>query len=101
MSNFTFHYTYDQFKQLSRDFFQAIPTASEESLHEGFKCLGLAYLGVEFGDHPAAPLHREVSAPAIMRLAVKKMLARELELACAGENASEFERVRPLTERQS
>ncbi|MFK4706062.1 hypothetical protein ABIC83_002901 [Roseateles asaccharophilus] len=71
---------YEGFKRLASEFLQAAPTLDLAGLDNGHKCLNLAYLGCEFGNGPFAETNRMAGAPAIMRLATKAYLARELEL---------------------
>lgn len=72
--------TYEQFRQMAGEFFRALPTANAEELDAGLKCLGLAYLGIQWGDSRLDEIHQEVGAPTILRLATGKAILRELEL---------------------
>lgn len=76
--------TYDEFKQMAKEFFLAIPGADAEQMDAGIHCLGLAYLGIQWEEGLLADINREVSAPIIMRLATKYVLERELVLAMTG-----------------
>ena len=72
--------TWQEFRMMSKEFFIAAKSANEEELEAGFKCLGLAYLGIQFDEGPFKKMQVEIEAPTIIRLAGKAKLDRELEL---------------------
>lgn len=67
--------TYDELKKVASEFFRAVPSADLPGLDAGLKCLQLHFLGMET-DKP----YEQAGAVAIMHLATKKFVAREVEL---------------------
>lgn len=77
----TLNPTWEEFKQMAAEFFQAADSANTEELAAGAKCVGLAYLGIQWDDkNPLHDAHRLAGAPAIMRLITKKVAEREVSL---------------------
>lgn len=78
----TLNCTYDQFKRLSKDFFDGLKTATtEEEVEQGLKCLGLAYLGIQWDETSSTLIcDREVGAPSVLRLAQKHAILRQVEI---------------------
>lgn len=72
--------TYEGLRRMASEFMREAPTLDADGLDNGFKCLGLAYLGCEYGEGPMAEINRTAGAPAIMRLATKAVLARQVAL---------------------
>jgi len=74
--------SYEDFKRLTKDFFDALPTATDpEQIEAGMKCVGLAYLGIQWDDtSPMDNIHRLVGAPAVLRLVTKLGIIRQVEL---------------------
>lgn len=77
--------TYVEFKRLSKDFFEGLKTATtEEEVEQGLKCLGLAYLGIQWDETSSTVMSdREVGAPAVLRLANKHAILRQVEIEAA------------------
>lgn len=46
---------FEGFRQMSAEFYRACPALDSDGLDNGFKCLGLAYLGVSFAEGPRGP----------------------------------------------
>jgi hypothetical protein len=72
--------TFEGFKNLSKEYFLALPTLDYEGIENGFKCLGLAYLGCTFAPGLIGDVQLDVEAPAVMRLAAKARILREIQL---------------------
>ena len=73
--------TYDEFRRIVRDFLVAADDATEDELEAGSKCVGLAYLGIEWDESdPIQMIHRSAGAPACLRLVEKKVMEREYAL---------------------
>lgn len=72
--------SYDEFKAMAKEFFHAIPNATQEQLDAGLNCLGLAYLGIQWTNSKIDEVHRMVGAPTVLKLAMEKALEREVEL---------------------
>lgn len=71
---------FEGFRQMSAEFYRACPALDSDGLDNGFKCLGLAYLGVSFAEGPRGAFQRDYEAPLIMRLAREARLTREAQL---------------------
>lgn len=77
--------TYDEFRRIVADFLQAADTANLEELEAGEKCVGLAYLGIEWDErNPLHQVHRAAGAPACLRLVLRKVIEREVALEALG-----------------
>lgn len=81
----TFHdVSWDAFTRLAKEFHKALPAAkTSEEVEAGFKCIGLAYLGLT--TKPKNEIERIsilVQAPILLRMLAKDKLNRELELIC-------------------
>jgi hypothetical protein len=80
--------SYEAFKVLCAEFLRAADTAGADELAAGAKCVGHAFLGIQWDDaNPRHSIHRAAGAPALMRIVTKKVFERELvlEQADAGE----------------
>lgn len=76
--------TYEEFRHMVAEFLKAADTANKEELDAGAKCVGLAYLGIQWDDgNPLHEIHRSAGAPACMRLVAKKVVEREVALEAA------------------
>lgn len=76
--------TYDEFRRIVADFLKAADTANYEELEAGEKCVGLAYLGIQWDDNnPIHAIHRAAGAPACLRLVTQKVVEREVALDAA------------------
>jgi hypothetical protein len=74
--------TWDEFRVIARDFLKAAPTAPDlESLDNGQKCVGLAYLNCTFPDTPLGEHYRTVTAVVLMGMITKAYILREIELS--------------------
>ncbi len=71
---------YEGLRRMGSEFLKAIPTLNADELDSGFACMGLAYLGCDFGASPMAEVHRTSSAPALMRLVARAVTQRQVEL---------------------
>lgn len=65
-------------KSMSKEFLDALPTATPEELDAGWNCFSLAYLGAELPTRT-----EEVQATALFNIVSKRMLARQQEQAAA------------------
>ncbi len=74
---------FEGFKRLARDFMQAAPTARLDELDNGWKCLGLAYLGCKHDDTPLGRFYEANTAPRVLQMASKVFMQREAELLAA------------------
>ncbi|WP_146039605.1 MULTISPECIES: hypothetical protein [unclassified Variovorax] len=82
--------TYEAFRVLCAEFLRAADTAGADELAAGLKCVGLAFLGIQWDDtNPFHAIHRAAGAPALMRLVTKKAIERETTLAMAEEAPGE------------
>lgn len=72
--------TFHEFKVMAKDYFQALPTLDYDGIENGFKCLGLAYLGLRFSEHPILGAVERTSAPLVLKLATEACVRREIEL---------------------
>jgi hypothetical protein len=78
--------TYEAFRALCAEFFRAADTADADELAAGLKCVGLAYVGIEWdAGNPFHAIHCHAGAPALMRLVTKKAIEREAALAMSEE----------------
>jgi hypothetical protein len=66
------------FKKLVAEFAKAAPTASIESLDNGFKCVGLAYLNIE--PAPAPGSAEQIIAVSTFEWAGRRYHEREAQL---------------------
>lgn len=66
------------FKRLTAEFLKAAETANIESLDNGWKCLGLAYFGIEPCPKPGS--YEEIVAVSTLKYAGKKYHECEWEL---------------------
>lgn len=79
--------SYEAFRALCAEFLRA---ANADELAAGVKCVGLAFLGIQWDDsNPFHKVHREADAPALMRLVTKKTIERETVLAMAEDAPGE------------
>jgi hypothetical protein len=67
------------FKRLTGEFLKAIDSANIESLDNGWKCLGLAYFGIEPCPLPGS--YEEIMAVSLLKYAGGKYVQREWELS--------------------
>jgi len=72
--------TYDEFRRIVADFLKAADTATMDELEAGSKCVGLAYLGIQWDGSPLQEVHRLAGAPACLRLVGKKFAERQFQL---------------------
>lgn len=70
------------FKKLVGEFTKAAPTATIESLDNGFKCVGLAYLGID--PAPAPGSADQVIAVSYLEYAGRRYHERERDLIYGG-----------------
>lgn len=76
--------TYEEFRRMVAEFLKAADTANKEELDAGAKCVGLAYLGIQWDDNnPIHEIQRSAGAPACMRLVTRKVIERELAIDAA------------------
>ena len=71
--------TWDEFKKICKEYIDTSSTASYEELEAGWKCIGLAYLGLEATDALSSNAI-EVQAPVLMRIMARHKLEAELKL---------------------
>lgn len=58
--------------------------ADGDALDAGAKCVGLAYLGIQWDDNNALhSIHRNAGAPALMRIVTRAVVEREIAIAKA------------------
>lgn len=76
--------TFEEFKKLAAEFGRAAPTADRDALEAGYKCIGLAYIGLQFSEHPVFSQTERVAAPIVLNICSRTKLAREFELDRAG-----------------
>lgn len=82
--------TYEAFRVLCAEFLRAADTADADELAAGVKCVGLAFLGIQWEDNNRFHvIHRAAGAPALMRLVTKKTIERETVLAMVEEAPGE------------
>ncbi|VTU44905.1 hypothetical protein [Variovorax sp. RA8] len=82
--------SYEAFQVLCAEFLRAADTADGDALAAGVKCVGLAFLGIQWDDSsPFHKIHRAAGAPALMRLVTKKTIERETALAMAEAEAAD------------
>jgi hypothetical protein len=70
--------TFDQFKRMSKEFFDALPTLNLEEMDNAFKCLSLAYLSM-VEDRPG----EQVQAAIVLKIATRHFIQREAQLEAA------------------
>lgn len=70
-------------KQLSKEFFDAMPNLDVDGLENGFKAFSLAYLGCRFEDNALGRAHELAGAPALMSLVSRHYFSRLQELSCS------------------
>lgn len=88
--------SYEAFQVLCAEFLRAADTAAADELAAGVKCVGLAFLGIQWDDsNPFHMIHRAAGAPALMRLVTKKTIERETALAMAEAEDAPGERCGP------
>ena len=74
--------TWEEFRVIARDFLQAAPTALDlDSLDNGYKCLGLAYLNCQYEEGALGEHYRNVQGPLLLKMATRAFLQRESELS--------------------
>lgn len=78
----TFEGNLEHFKKLVAEFTKAAPTASMESLDNGFKCVGIAYLNIE--PLPAPGSADQIIAVSTLEFAGRRYHERERELIYDG-----------------
>lgn len=71
---------WNEFAKMGRDFVTQAPTMTEDELYNSHKCLGLAYLSFEWPDTIIGNMHRERSAPIVMKLTTEAFLNRQIAL---------------------
>ena len=82
--------SYEAFRALCAEFLRAADTADADALAAGVKCVGLAFLGIQWDDSdPLHKIHQSAGAPALMRLVTKKTIERETVLAREEDTAGE------------
>jgi len=70
----TFKPSREEFDQSAKEFFDKLPSATEEEADAGFKCLVLLYVGMEGTE-------RDVYESAmIIKIAARKMIERDFRL---------------------
>ena len=74
----TFEVNLEGFKKLVAEFTKAAPTASIESIDNGFKCIGLAYLNIEPAPKPGSA--EQIIAVSYFEYAGRRYHDREREL---------------------
>lgn len=62
---------FPEFKRLSKEFFDALPSANPEEADAGFKCLTLAYMGMTGSE---IEVHQ---AQYVVKIAARQMMERE------------------------
>ena len=77
---------FDGLKRMSKEFFDAMPTANLEELENGMKCFGLAYLGCEFPDDVRGRCERDAAAPALLRIVTRAYLDRQIQLSMGAQS---------------
>lgn len=75
------HVDLSGFKKLVVEFTKAAPTATIESLDNGFKCVGLAYLNIN--PQPVPGSADQIMAVSTLDYAGRRYHERERELICA------------------
>lgn len=74
----TFECSWEEFKHRAKEFNDAVPTLDYEGLENGYKALGMSYLGMkeDMWQHSAA---------IVLKMMMKKMIERQIELdECLG-----------------
>lgn len=67
----------EEFKRLAKEFVEAAPTANVDSLDAGFRCLTLAYFGLQ-DERPSDP----IMAQSVFEWAQRKYEAHQRDLIC-------------------
>jgi hypothetical protein len=77
----TLNPTWDQFRRIVADFHKAADTANGEELDAGAKCVGLAFLGIQWDEgNKMHEVHRQAGAPALMRIVTRKVIDRQIAI---------------------
>lgn len=74
----TFVCTLEEFRRVVAEFTKAAPTADEQALENGIKCVNLHYFGIE--PVPAPGSVEEIMAVNLLEFANKRELQRTAEL---------------------
>lgn len=69
----TFDCSWEEFKQRAKEFHDAVPTLDYDGLENGYKALGMSYLGMkeDMWQHSAA---------IVLKMMMKAMIERQIEL---------------------
>lgn len=69
----TFDCSWEEFKQRAKEFHDAVPTLDYDGLENGYKALGMSYLGMkeDMWQHSAA---------IVLKMMMKEMIERQIEL---------------------
>jgi hypothetical protein len=69
----TFDCSWEEFKQRAKEFHDAVPTLDYDGLENGYKALGMSYLGMkeDMWQHSAA---------VVLKMMMKEMIERQIEL---------------------
>ena len=69
----TFDCSWEEFKQRAKEFHDAVPTLDYDGLENGYKALGMSYLGMkeDMWQHSAA---------IVLKMMMKAMVERQIEL---------------------
>lgn len=72
-----FDCSWEEFKQRAREFHDAVPTLDYDGLENGYKALGMSYLGMkeDMWQHSAA---------IVLKMMMKEMIERQIELDAVG-----------------
>lgn len=68
-------FSFDEFKQLAKEFHEAAPTLNEDELDNAWKCLGLAYLEMN------EPMW-QISSCILLDMEARVYWRRIMELSC-------------------
>ena len=68
-----FDCSWEEFKQRAKEFHDAVPTLDYDGLENGYKALGMSYLGMkeDMWQHSAA---------IVLKMMMKEMIERQIEL---------------------
>lgn len=72
-----FDCSWEEFKQRAKEFHDAVPTLDYDGLENGYKALGMSYLGMkeDMWQH---------SASIVLKMMMKEMIERQIELDHVG-----------------